>query len=57
MTVVAERELAAALRLARFRGNMNDEDFARLVKEVVRVFYKFYLGSFDHRTLPPYLPA
>ncbi len=35
-----ERELATAARLTRFRGDMNDDDFGRLVKEVVRVLYK-----------------
>lgn len=34
---LARRVGAAAERLARFRGEMCDEDFAQLVKEVVRV--------------------
>jgi hypothetical protein len=33
------RELATALRLSRFRGEMTDDVFAQLVKEVVRVLY------------------
>jgi hypothetical protein len=39
MTDAKAREIATALRLARFRGDMPDEDFAKLVKEVVRVLY------------------
>ena len=31
------RECATAARLARFRGNMSDSDFAHLVSEVLRV--------------------
>jgi hypothetical protein len=39
MTDVKAREIATALRLARFRGEMTDDVFAQLVKEVVRVLY------------------
>jgi hypothetical protein len=39
MTPVDERELATSLRIAQFRGDMNDEDFTRLVKNVVRILY------------------
>jgi hypothetical protein len=39
MTDAKERAIATALRLARFRGEMSDDVFAQLVKEVVRVTY------------------
>jgi hypothetical protein len=39
MTDIKAREIATALRLARFRGEMTDDVFAQLVKEVVRVLY------------------
>jgi hypothetical protein len=39
VTDAKARELATALRLARFRGEMTDDVFAQLVKEVVRVLY------------------
>lgn len=39
VTDVHARELATALRLTRFRGEMADDVFAQLVKEVVRVLY------------------
>jgi len=36
------REIATALRLSRFRGEMTDDVFAQLVKEVVRVLYPIF---------------
>ncbi len=36
----SQRERAAAERLGRFRGDMGDEDFAKLVADVVRVHLK-----------------
>jgi hypothetical protein len=39
MTDAKAREMATALRLTRFRGDMTDVAFAQLVKEVVRVLY------------------
>jgi hypothetical protein len=42
------REIATALRLSRFRGEMTDDVFAQLVKEVVRVLYPI-LGEFHVR--------
>jgi len=55
-TSVSERERATAVRLTRFRGDMNDEDFTLLVKDVVRVFHKVYTNAFDQRTLAGLLP-
>lgn len=53
---ISERERATAVRLTRFRGDMNEEDFTLLVKDVVRVFYKVYLDGFEQRTLSRFLP-
>jgi len=39
VTETKAKELATALRLARFRGAMTDDAFAALVKEVVRVLH------------------
>ena len=56
MTDAKAREIATALRLTRFRGDMTDDAFAELVKEVVRVLHPV-LGKVPMRpglaTFPP----